>query len=262
MRSFLWPLVNTLQWLFIALWTICWTSIALVLSGLTGRRSIGLWMARRIWAPPVVRFAGARLEVLGLERLPSDRACFFACNHQSFGDIPVLFWALPMNIRFVAKRELFGVPFLGWYMRGMGMVFVDRGDRRSGVRGVDATAELLRRGQSVLSFPGGTRRAGARQRWKPGAIAAALAAGTPIVPVAIHGTGSVLPAGRPRLYPGGVRVMIGTPIETAGLSVEAREAVTRQTEDAVQSMLTQLAADPTAGARAPVAVPERAEERA
>jgi len=258
MGSFGWAVVNTLQWLFIALWTVIWTTVALLLSALTTRRSIGLWMARHIWAPPVVRFAGARMEVMGTERVALDRACFFACNHQSFGDIPVLFWALPQNIRFVAKRELMSVPFLGWYMRGMGMVFVDRHRKRSGKQGVDATAELLRRGQSVLSFPGGTRRAGARQRWKPAALAAAVAAGAPIVPVAVHGTGSVLPAGRPRLRPARVRVMIGEPIETAGLDLAAREQVTRRAEEAVQAMLTELAAAERTPARAPVPVPERA----
>jgi 1-acyl-sn-glycerol-3-phosphate acyltransferase len=254
MSSFGWAILNVLQWLFIALWTVIWTTVALLLSALSGRRAVGLWMARRIWAPPVVRLAGARMEVIGADQLPAGRACFFACNHQSFGDIPVLFWALPHDIRFVAKTELRNVPFLGWYMQGMGMVFVDRHRRRSGAQGVDATAELLRRGRSVLSFPGGTRCIGARQRWKPAALAPALAAGAPIVPVAVHGTATVLPAGRPRLRPARVRVMIGEPIETTGLDLAARAALTRRAEEAVQAMLTQLAAEASATAPAALAV--------
>jgi 1-acyl-sn-glycerol-3-phosphate acyltransferase len=191
----------------------------------------------------VVTVAGARLSVAGAERLEPGRAWFFACNHQSFGDIPVLFWALPADLRFVAKRELRAVPFLGWYMQAMGMVFVDRGRRRSGAAGVDAAAELLRCGGSVLSFPGGTRRRSDEpQGFKAAALAPALAAGVPVVPVAIHGTGTVLPPGL-RLRPARVQVMVGEPIPTAGRGVGAREEVARQVEAAVSAMLAQLAGE-------------------
>jgi 1-acyl-sn-glycerol-3-phosphate acyltransferase len=257
--GFLWFACNLVQWLFIAAWTVLWTSVAVLLSAITGRRGLGLTMARRIWAPAIVRGAGGRLEaVLGTERLAARRAYFFACNHQSFGDIPVLFWSLPVNVRFVAKQELRGVPFLGWYMQAMGMVFVDRKRKRSGAQSIDAAALLLRQGQSVLSFPGGTRRPGARQAWKPAALAAALTSGAPIVPVAVHGTSSVLPAGRPRLRPAPIRVMIGEPIETTGLTLADREAVTRQAEEAVQAMLTQLAAEAADAAHAAVRAVEPA----
>jgi len=208
---------------------------------LTRRPQIGLAMARRIWAPPILWVGGVRVEVLGADRLDPRHAWYLACNHQSFADIPMLFRGLPVDLRFVAKRELRSVPFMGWYMEAMGMVFVDRRRRTSGAAGLDAVTALLRDGGSVLSFPAGTRRApGEPQAFKPAAFAPALAAGIPVVPVAIYGTRELLPPGA-SLRPGPALVMVGQPIETAGLPVTARDEVARQAEAAVTAMLAQLA---------------------
>src|SRR5262245_17665001 len=124
MKPLLWAVTNALQWLFIALWTVIWTSVAMVAATLTRSPRVGLVLARRVWAPPIIKVCGTRLEVVGADRIDPRRAWFFACNHQSFGDIPFLFRALPADLRFVAKRELRDVPFMGWYMESMGMVFV------------------------------------------------------------------------------------------------------------------------------------------
>ena len=159
MNRLLWAVVNALQWLAIAFCTVFLTSIAVAATAVTRRAHLGLAMARRCWAPALIRICGVRLEVTGAEVLDPRRAWFLACNHQSFADIPMLFSGLPVDLRFVAKRELRSVPFMGWYMEAMGMVFVDRRRRRSGAEGVDAVTALLRAGGSVLSFPGGGRRA-------------------------------------------------------------------------------------------------------
>ncbi|HEV8239761.1 MAG TPA: lysophospholipid acyltransferase family protein [Thermoanaerobaculia bacterium] len=240
MKRLLWAVVNVVQWLFIALWTVLWTSIAVSASALTRRPRLGLAMARRCWAPPLIRACMVDLKTVGAEKLDPRRAWFLACNHQSFADIPMLFRDLPVDLRFVAKRELRSVPFMGWYMEAMGMVFVDRKRKRSGAEGVDTAAALLRAGGSVLSFPTGTRRApGEPQAFKPAAFAPALTTGVPVVPVAIWGTREVLPPGF-GLRPGPVRVMVGDPIPTAGLPLAAREDVARQAEAAVTAMLAQL----------------------
>ena len=254
MKRLVWLVVNVLQWLFIAFWTSLLACIAVPLSSITRRPRIGLAMARRLWAPVVMRACLARVETIGAEALAPDRAWFLACNHQSFADIPILFAGVPLDLRFVAKRELRRVPFMGWYMEAMGMVFVDRRRRKSGAAGVDAATALLRQGGSVLSFPAGTRRApGETQAWKAAAFAPALAAGVPVVPVAVHGTRAMLPPGI-GLRPGTARVLIGEPIPTAGLPLSARDEVARRAEAAVEAMLARLAAPATA-APAPASSP-------
>jgi 1-acyl-sn-glycerol-3-phosphate acyltransferase len=242
MNRFLWAVVNALQWLLMAVCTVVLTSIAVAATVVTRGTHVGLAMARRCWAPALIRICMVDLKVVGAGKLDPRRAWFLACNHQSFADIPMLFSGLPVDLRFVAKRELRSVPFMGWYMEAMGMVFVDRRRRSSGAAGIDAVTALLREGSSVLSFPAGTRRApGEPQAFKPAAFAPALAAGVPVVPVAVWGTRELLPPGA-SLRPGPARVMVGEPIATAGLPVTARDEVARRAEEAVTAMLAQLAA--------------------
>jgi 1-acyl-sn-glycerol-3-phosphate acyltransferase len=254
MRDSLRALLSTVQWSFIAAWTVLWTSIAMLVVALSRRPSAGLAMARRLWAPPICLVAGGRLRVSGAERLRRGEPWFLACNHQSYGDIPVLFATLPVDLRFVAKRELRRVPFLGWYMTAMGMVFIDRERRRSGAAGVEAAAEVLRRGGAILSFPTGTRRLpGEPQRFKGAAFAAALLAGAPVVPVAVHGTGVMFPVDGWTLRPGTVRVQVGEPIPTRGLPLEARDELASRTEREVERMLVRLAAEAAGEANAEIA---------
>ena len=253
MKRLLWTVVNVLQWVIIGLWTAALTPVAIALSALDRRRHVGLAMARRLWAPVVMRIAAVSVQAIGVEALDPGRPWFLACNHESFADIPILMAALPLDLRFVAKSELRAVPFMGWYMRRMGMVFVDRRQRRSGVAGVEAVTSLLQAGACVLTFPSGTRRApGEPQQWKAAAFASALAAGVPVVPVAVHGTRAMLPPGI-GLRPGAARVMVGTPIPTAGLPLEARGEVAQRAAKAVAAMLAQL--EGTTGGGTPTVVP-------
>src|SRR6476660_8577156 len=115
-----WAVINTLQAIHAVVWSALWISVALVVSGLTWRRRPALALARRVWAPGLLAVA-VRLEVVGLERVDFSRPHLFVANHQSWIDIPALFAGLPVPLLFMAKRELAKVPFLGWYIRAMGM---------------------------------------------------------------------------------------------------------------------------------------------
>jgi 1-acyl-sn-glycerol-3-phosphate acyltransferase len=239
--SFFWALVNTLQGIFVALWTAFWILVSLAVCPLVRSRRPGLFLARRVWAPGILKAVGVRLVVEGLEGIDLSAACFFAVNHQSWIDIPALFAALPVPVLFVAKRELGRVPFLGWFMKAMGMVLVDRGDRKEAVRGVEAAAGRLREGWSLLSFPEGTRTTDGRvQRFKTAAFAAAIESGAPVVPVAIEGADRVLPRDSLRGRPGRVRVALGEPVPTAELQRDDRVELARRAQRQVETLLAGL----------------------
>jgi 1-acyl-sn-glycerol-3-phosphate acyltransferase len=236
-----WPLINTIQGVFAALWTAFWILVALGVSMAARTRRPGLFLARRVWGPGLLRAVFTRMEVTGLENLDLSRPCFFAANHQSWIDIPVLFASLPVPVLFVAKRELGRVPFLGWFLKGMGMVLVDRDDRKEAVRSVEAAAERLRQGWSLMSFPEGTRTPDGRvQRFKTASFAAAIAAGAPVVPIALEGANRILPRNSLKGRPGRVRVAIGEPIPTNGLTRDARAALARRAQERVESLLAGL----------------------
>ncbi|HEV8582455.1 MAG TPA: lysophospholipid acyltransferase family protein [Thermoanaerobaculia bacterium] len=239
----LWPLINAAQAVYTVVWSAGWITVALVVSALRRSPAPGLALARHVWGPGLLRAGGAQLQVEGREGLDPSRAYFFAANHQSWMDIPALFAALPMPVLFLAKRELAAVPFLGRYIEKMGMVFVDRSERRQTARTVGDAAGRLREGWSILSFPEGTRTFDGRvQRFKTASFAAAIDAGVPVVPVALEGAGRVLPRGGFRARPGLIRICIGEPIPTAGLTRDARGELAERAQREVERLLEGLTA--------------------
>lgn len=237
-RNLGWSAVNTLQSIYTIAWTAGCITLALLVLLLTGgNRRIPLRMASRLWAPGLLIGAGATLRVEGLERVDFSRPHVFVANHQSIIDICALFHALPVPVRFVIKQELARVPFIGWYARAMGMVFIERGHAREAAQRLHAVVSLVRAGESLCAFPEGTRsRDGSVRPFKGGAFQVALQAGVPVVPIAIDGSGAVLPASGFRVRPGTITLRIGEPISTAGLHAGDRQALAQRAHDAVAAM--------------------------
>jgi 1-acyl-sn-glycerol-3-phosphate acyltransferase len=237
----LYPILNVLQALFLAVWSVFWISLALVLTILTFNRNVPLAMARRFWAPALIWATGCRFKVDALPNVDWSKPHIFVMNHQSMLDIPCAFAALPVNIRFVAKQVLKYVPFLGWYMWLTGMIFVDRSNRTKALRSLALAGARIRGGANILAYPEGTRsRDGAILPFKKGPFVLALEAGVPIIPVAIEGSGRVLPSDGFRIRAGEVRLKIGMPIETAGRSPQQRDDLLREVRDAIISLSRDL----------------------
>lgn len=231
---FLHPLLNVLQVLLLLAWSVFWISLAGLMLLLTRDGDVPLMMARRFWAPLHWRITGSRMEVEPLPDIDWSRPHVFLMNHQSALDIPCAFAALPVNLRFVAKHVLRYVPFLGQYMAMTGMIFVDRSRHSAAVRSMREAGERIREGASILAFPEGTRsRDGRIMPFKKGPFVLALEAGVPVVPVAIEGTGQVLPTGSlaPRRHL--IRVKVGRPIETKGRDLAERDALLREAREAL-----------------------------
>ena len=225
-------MTSTVQWLFLAVWSVLWISIALLAS--IASREVPLWMARRCWAPPLVWASRARLEVLPGAKLEPGRPYVFLMNHQSMLDIALAFAVIPVNLRFIAKKVLKSIPFLGWYMWRTRMIFVDRANRRQALASLTAAGEQIRAGASIIAYPEGTRsRHGEILPFKKGTFVVAIEAGVPIVPVVVDGTHRVVPSGSYRMYPDRVRVKIGEPIATAGLTQGDVEPLMRRVRDAM-----------------------------
>jgi len=147
------------------------------------------------WAKVLLRVHPLwRIKVDGLEHLERERHYLFVANHQSLLDIVVAASRIPHHFKFMAKKELFSVPLMGWHMRLAGYIPIDRGRRESAKKALGQVRDWLRKDVSVLFYPEGTRSLdGDIQAFKTGAFKTAIEEQVPIVPVVIEGTGEVTP---------------------------------------------------------------------
>jgi 1-acyl-sn-glycerol-3-phosphate acyltransferase len=137
-------------------------------------------------------------------------------NHFSQADPPIIA-RVPWEMKWVAKKALFDLPFAGWLLRMGGDISVDRSDKRSRAQVLETSASYLRRKCSVMFFPEGTRsRDGRVRRFSDGAFRLAIKEGVPVLPIAIDGTDQALPKHSIWFDPDveKIRVQVLEPIDT------------------------------------------------
>jgi glycerol-3-phosphate dehydrogenase (NAD(P)+) len=164
------------------------------------------WLARLLIKPAVLVYF--RVRRLGREHVP-EGGVILASNHRSFLDPFVIGCSVRRPIYFVAKRELFKNPLVGWFLNCMGAFPLRRG--QSDEESVKTALELLANGKAVVAFPEGTRIvSGSLGRPKRGVGRLTLLSGAPVVPVAV--TGSEGARDGWRIKPVRVHVRCGAPL--------------------------------------------------
>lgn len=172
------------------------------------------------WSGMFLRIPPVRVTAAGLEHADPNGRYVVVSNHLSTFDIPLMMWALPIDGRFLSKKELFRIPLVGRAMHQVGIIEVDRQAGRSSRavinEGVEHAAE---RGYSLIVFPEGTRSGTAEMLpFKKGAFRIAIDTGLPILPVVIAGTERISKPGSKVFHPGHARIQVLPPIETADLT--------------------------------------------
>jgi 1-acyl-sn-glycerol-3-phosphate acyltransferase len=193
------------------------------------------------WSRCLVNYAGIRLEVIGREHIRAGTGYIVMSNHQSSFDIPVLFQALQIPLRMVAKKEIFQIPFVGRAMRAAGFIEVDRENRRRAIRALITARQRLDASMSVWIAPeGGRSRTGQLGEFERGGFLMAVSTGMPILPVTIDGTRHTLPAGRLTLHRGNtVRVTISAPIDPADFAPKGIDRLISITRDVIARHLSE-----------------------
>jgi 1-acyl-sn-glycerol-3-phosphate acyltransferase len=163
----------------------------------------------------------------------------FIANHVSWFDIPAMIAVLP-HYGFVAKRELERVPLFGPAARAVGVIYIDRDNRKAAFGAYEDAAAKIRDGHPVLVYPEGTRgESYALRPFKKGPFVLAIGAQAPVVPVVIHGTIQVNPRGSLRANSGTVHVHLLPPVPTAGLTYGDRD----QLADTVRGRMAECLRD-------------------
>jgi 1-acyl-sn-glycerol-3-phosphate acyltransferase len=169
----------------------------------------------RRWCRILLGLAGCPVRTQGAEHLLGVTPAMLVANHTSYLDSLVLMIALPVEFRFVAKRELLSAPLIGTIIRKGGHLTVERFDLSRSVAGADRVVEALRRDTSLVVFPEGTflSSPGRLLPFRLGAFKAAVEVQRPVVPVAIRGTSQVLPPDSWLPRPGTITVTVGRAIK-------------------------------------------------
>jgi 1-acyl-sn-glycerol-3-phosphate acyltransferase len=182
--------------------------------------------------------AGIRYRVCGGDRIPKGRAAVYCSNHQSNVDPLVLFEALHPRMHILYKHEIDTLPLLGRALRLGGFIPIDRHNKESAARSIEAGAASIRSGNSFLIFPEGTRsRSGALLPFKKGGFRMAIAAQAPVVPIAVDGGRAAMRRGSWIIRPVTVDVHVGRSVETAGCRVEDRDRLIASVRREIETLL-------------------------
>ena len=189
-----------------------------------------------VWARACLAVSGARLTVRGAENLTKHRVAVYAANHTSYMDTPVVFGTLPFQFRILAKKELWTMPFIGWYLARSGQIPVDA--ESASLSSLSAGVKALRAGMPLFVFPEGSRTPdGELKEFLAGAAFLGIRAQVPVVPIALGGVYDLLPMHTTHFFPCDMTLTVGEPIETAGMSLRQTDELTSELRNRISGML-------------------------
>ncbi len=181
-----------------------------------------------------------RLHISG-ERISNPRNPYVVVsNHQSHADIPLISH-LPWEMKWLAKVELFKLPFVGWMLKLAGDIPVNREDKRQGVQVLGTAGNYLKQKCSVMFFPEGTRSPdGKVHHFNEGAFRVAIKAGVPVLPLAIEGSRNCLPKHSWKFgEPSDIFLKVLTPIDTTGMKTSDTAVLAERVRQRIISQIAE-----------------------
>jgi 1-acyl-sn-glycerol-3-phosphate acyltransferase len=220
-----------------AVLTVVWSIVSLLtfpFAPVTRYRIITVWSRVVVWLARII--CGIDYTVRGLENLPREAAIVLA-KHQSAWETLALQVFLPPQV-WVLRRSLLRVPFFGWGLAMMSPIAIDRSAGMHALKQTLAQGrQRLAQGFWIIIFPEGTRTApGERGKYQVGGAWLAVRTGAPVVPIA-HNAGHLWRKNAFYKFPGTISVVIGKPIDPAGLEPEQ---LNRRVEDWIESEMARL----------------------
>lgn len=236
---------NLIQIPALSIATIFFGSMALLVSLFEKSGRIQHRIAHR-WARVLIWITGSRLTIRGAENLQKHPIAVYAANHTSYMDTPVIFAALPFQFRILAKKDLWRMAFIGWYLHRSGQISVDTATARGTLTSLAAGVRALEAGMPLFVFPeGGRTLDGALQPFMSGAAYLAIRAQVPLVPVALLGVYDLLPMHTHWFYPGELTLIAGDPIDTTGMTTRQTEELNARLRAAIEAMTETQSPAPT-----------------
>ncbi len=188
-----------------------------------------LWAKITCWITPV------RVKVHGSENVTNGQSYVIVANHQTGFDIFLLYAHLGIDFKWVMKKELRKLPFIGYASEKVGHIFIDRSSPRAAIDSLEEAKRKLADGSSIVMFPEGTRSGQKEMRpFKRGAFKLALELELPILPVTIVNSWQIKRRGFLNIVPGRAALVIHRPIITCDYS-EDMSGLMKVTREKIES---------------------------
>lgn len=228
----LWGIAAAIAIFFITVW---WGGLAIA-TILVTRQGWAVDVYGRIWARWILAVCGIHVDLEGVEHVDPTRPYVIISNHLSNFDIWTTLAAVPLNIRFIAKKELLRLPIFGQALALSDHIIIDRSNPEAAITKInERVASQIDDGFCILFYAEGTRsRDGKVHSFKKGGVTLALRTGLPIVPMTVSGTRKFLPRSRVIIRPAGrVKIALDRPIETNDYTLEQRDALNERVRQVI-----------------------------
>jgi 1-acyl-sn-glycerol-3-phosphate acyltransferase len=230
--GFVRSLAALLFWLILtplaALIAFPWTFI-------TGKIDFLYWVGMGL-ALRGVKISGAKVKLVGLDKIDPAGTYIFMSNHVSNLDPPILVPLIPGRTSVLAKKEVWRIPILAKALDLAEIVPVERSNRESAIQSIRRASEVMRHHINMTIFPEGTRSPDGRlMPFKKGPFHLAAETGFPIVPVTILGTYEMMPKGSAMVRPGTATLVFHPPVDPKQFA--SREALVQAVREAINSAL-------------------------
>ena len=178
----------------------------------------------KTWSRLNLFLVGVCVRLTGLENISKGQPYIIMINHQSLFDVWALAGFLPIQMRWIVKKELRKVPLFGIACERMGQIFIDRKNPEQSHVELQVLKSKFKNGASAVFAPEGTRSPdGKLLPFKKGGFVMALRTGIPILPVTINGSRFCLPRSSIKFYPGVIRINVHKPVSVDGYTYDTKE---------------------------------------
>lgn len=227
-----------LGWVTVIVSTAFFATLIIIISFFDKSGRIGHAFGTRNWGRSILFMVGVRTKVRGLENLDPEKTYIIAANHVSNFDILTISAHLPLQFRWVSKKELFQIPIMGQGMKRVGYVEIDRQNKEKAWAHLFEARSKLEEGFSLMFFPEGTRSPdGEIKRFKPGAFVLAIHTGLPVLPITIVGSHEIMRKRSLLFQPGTVELVIHPPISPSGFTIARKHEFAEVVRDQIAAEL-------------------------
>jgi len=200
------------------------TALTVIIGCMLGGERIFSYYPGVLWARIACVLTLCPVSIKGLENIQKGQPCVFVSNHQGAYDIFLIYGYLGVPIKWMMKKGIAKIPFVGYACRMAGFVFVDNSTARAAQRSVSEAGSSLNHGRSLIVFPEGGRSPDGRlKRFKRGAYQIAVEQQLPIVPITLNGPYKILPIGSCDVRPHRMEMIIHPPVMPHGKENDSKE---------------------------------------